>query len=72
MRMFKYGSKSLSHEENARVAGLQWLGVKIDDILEASTTSTNNDLASFPTASQSSDEDQSQDPDQGKSANKAP
>lgn len=32
MRMFKYGSKSLSHEENARVDGLQWLGVRIDDV----------------------------------------
>ncbi|KAK2603188.1 hypothetical protein N8I77_009663 [Diaporthe amygdali] len=36
MRMYKYGSQSLSHEENARVPGLQWLGVKMDDILGAS------------------------------------
>lgn len=75
MRMFKYGSKSLSHEENARVAGLQWLGVRIDDILEASTTSANEDfLASFPMASQTSDEEHSQDANLGESANtsKAP
>ncbi|KAI3392711.1 hypothetical protein diail_5268 [Diaporthe ilicicola] len=36
MRTYKYGSRSLSHEENARVQGLQWLGVKMDDILCAS------------------------------------
>ncbi|KAL1871083.1 endodeoxyribonuclease [Diaporthe australafricana] len=33
MRTYKYGSQRLSHEENARVPGLQWLGVKMDDIL---------------------------------------
>lgn len=31
--MYKYGSRSLSHEENATVPGLQWLGVKMEDIL---------------------------------------
>lgn len=33
MRMYKHGSKGLGHEANARVPGLQWLGVKMDDIL---------------------------------------
>ncbi|KAK7740899.1 endodeoxyribonuclease [Cytospora paraplurivora] len=33
MRTYKYGSRSLSHEENATVSGLQWLGVKMEDIL---------------------------------------
>lgn len=36
MRTYKYGSQRLSHEENARVPGLQWLGVKIEDVLRAS------------------------------------
>lgn len=53
MRMFKYGSKNLIHEENARVAGLQWLGVRMGDILETSTTSPNeqtsyNSTVEFP------------------------
>ncbi|ROW09310.1 hypothetical protein VPNG_05798 [Cytospora leucostoma] len=33
MRTYKYGSRNLSHEENATVSGLQWLGVKMEDIL---------------------------------------
>lgn len=33
MRTYKYGSRSLSHEENATVPDLQWLGVKMEDIL---------------------------------------
>ena len=33
MRTYKYGSRRLSHEKNALVPGLQWLGVKIDDVL---------------------------------------
>lgn len=33
MRTYKYGSRSLGHEENATVPGLQWLGVKMEDIL---------------------------------------
>lgn len=38
MRMFKYGSRSLGHEANARVSGLQWLGVRMDDVLGTSAT----------------------------------
>lgn len=33
MRMYKHGSRGLGHEAHARVPGLQWLGVKMDDIL---------------------------------------
>lgn len=33
MRTYKYGSRGLGHEENATVPGLQWLGVKMGDIL---------------------------------------
>lgn len=33
MRMYKHGSRGLGHEANARVPGLQWLGVKMDDII---------------------------------------
>lgn len=33
MRMYKHGSRGLGHEANARVPGLQWLGIKMDDIL---------------------------------------
>jgi meiotic recombination protein SPO11 len=36
MRTYKYGSQRLSHEQNARVPGLQWLGVRIEDVLRAS------------------------------------
>lgn len=43
MRTYKYGSQSLRHEENARVPGLQWLGVKMDDILSASRPTTGED-----------------------------
>lgn len=32
MRMYKHGSRGLGHEVNARVPGLQWLGVKMDDV----------------------------------------
>lgn len=35
MRMYKHGSRGLGHEQNARVPGLQWLGVKMDDILQS-------------------------------------
>lgn len=43
MRTYKYGSQRLSHEENARVPGLQWLGVKIDDVLRASPPAIEED-----------------------------
>lgn len=43
MRTYKYGSQRLSHEENARVPGLQWLGVKIDDVLQAGLPVTKED-----------------------------
>ncbi|ROW01847.1 hypothetical protein VMCG_05505 [Cytospora schulzeri] len=33
MRTYKYGSRSLRHEVNVTVPGLQWLGVKMRDIL---------------------------------------
>lgn len=39
MRNYKYGSKGLGHEENTRIPGLQWLGVKMEDILLASSLS---------------------------------
>lgn len=56
MRTYKYGSQRLSHEENARVPGLQWLGVKIDDILRASPPAGEEDgsQSSLGQASQSS------------------
>ncbi|KAK7710772.1 endodeoxyribonuclease [Diaporthe eres] len=56
MRTYKYGSQRLSHEENARVPGLQWLGVKIDDILRANPPSVEEDgsQSSLGQASQSS------------------
>lgn len=59
MRTYKYGSQRLSHEENARVPGLQWLGVKMDDILGASRPATGEDgsqssLAGSSQSSQSS------------------
>lgn len=71
MRMFKYGSRSLSHEENARVAGLQWLGVRMDDILGASQTSSNRDNShiSMMASSQVSEEEDGEDAMPGKSAN---
>lgn len=43
MRTYKYGSQRLSHEENTRVPGLQWLGVKIDDILRANPPTVEED-----------------------------
>ncbi|KAI7777748.1 hypothetical protein LA080_003095 [Diaporthe eres] len=43
MRTYKYGSQRLSHEENTRVPGLQWLGVKIDDILRANPPAVEED-----------------------------
>lgn len=56
MRTYKYGSQRLSHEENARVPGLQWLGVKIEDILRASPPVNEEDgsQSSLGQASQSS------------------
>ncbi|KUI70123.1 Meiotic recombination protein rec12 [Cytospora mali] len=33
MRTYKYGSRSLRHEEKAIIPGLQWLGVKIEDVV---------------------------------------
>lgn len=39
MRTYKYGSRRLSHEENARVPGLQWIGVRIEDVLRAGPAS---------------------------------
>lgn len=56
MRTYKYGSQRLSHEENARVPGLQWLGVKMDNILGASRPVTEEDgsQSSFASSSQSS------------------
>lgn len=33
MRMYKHGSRGLGHEVKARVPGLHWLGIKMDDIL---------------------------------------
>lgn len=37
MRMYKHGSRGLGHEQNARVPGLQWLGVRMDDILQSAS-----------------------------------
>lgn len=56
MRIYKYGSQRLSHEENARVPGLQWIGVKIDDVLRASLTVFEEDgsQSSLGQSSQSS------------------
>lgn len=61
MRTYKYGSQRLSHEENARVPGLQWLGVKIDDILRANPPTVEEDgsQSSIGQASQSSQSSQS-------------
>ncbi|KAF3771393.1 DNA topoisomerase IV, alpha subunit [Cryphonectria parasitica EP155] len=38
LRTYKYGSKGLSHEVDVRVPGLQWLGVKMDDIFRHDDT----------------------------------
>lgn len=46
MRTYKHGSKSLGHEANTRVPGLQWLGVKMDDIFVAA----NNPSSDLPGA----------------------
>lgn len=56
MRTYKYGSQRLSHEENARVPGLQWLGVKMDNILGASRPAAEEDgsQSSLVRSSQSS------------------
>lgn len=56
MRTYKYGSQRLSHEENARVPGLQWLGVKMDNILGASRPADDEDgsQSSLGQSSQSS------------------
>lgn len=56
MRTYKYGSQRLSHEENARVPGLQWLGVRIDDVLQATLPVVEEDGSqnSLGQASQSS------------------
>lgn len=56
MRTYKYGSQRLSHEVNARVPGLQWLGVKMDNILGANQPATEEDgsQSSLARSSQSS------------------
>ena len=51
--MYKYGSQGLRHEENATVPGLQWLGVKMDDVLGHITESLEED-SSQSSAGQSS------------------
>ncbi|KUI54729.1 Meiotic recombination protein SPO11 [Cytospora mali] len=33
MRTYKYGSRSMRHEEKVIIPGLQWLGVKIEDVV---------------------------------------
>lgn len=43
MRTYKYGSRRLSHEENARVPGLQWIGVRIEDVLRAGPPASEGD-----------------------------
>lgn len=43
LRTYKYGSRSLGHEENATVPGLQWLGVKMEDILRNSSRPRQED-----------------------------
>lgn len=39
MRTYKHGSKALGHEANTRLPGLQWLGVKMDDVFMAASQS---------------------------------
>lgn len=43
MRIYKYGSLRLRHEENARVPGLRWLGVKMEDVVQACPPAINED-----------------------------
>lgn len=49
MRTYKYGSRNLAHEENATVSGLQWLGVKMEDILGHRSRARGEDSSQSPT-----------------------
>lgn len=56
MRNYKYGSKGLGHEERTRIPGLQWLGVKMDDILLGGRQHLDDSQGSTGQSRQMSDE----------------
>lgn len=59
MRTYKYGSRSMDHEENLTVPDLHWLGVKINDVLGSEGVSVVGGDGCQPSASQSSQLSQS-------------
>lgn len=48
MRTYKYGSRSLSHEDNATVTGMQWLGIRMEDILGYTPRVRDEDSSQSP------------------------
>ncbi|KAG8160814.1 hypothetical protein KVR01_009078 [Diaporthe batatas] len=59
MRTYKNGSRRLSHEQNARVPGLQWIGVRIEDVLRAGPPGGEEDGSQSSSLGQSRQSSQS-------------
>jgi len=61
-RTYKYGSRSLDHEDNTTIPGIRWLGIRSDDLMDFDLDGRSPDLSqgsdsqrSLGTSSQSLD-----------------